>query len=175
MTLSPDSRAFANTEYWALINFGPKKKKEHDLNSTIFDNVVERIKEEEGFRSKPYEDHLGKLTIGFGTLLEDGISEEEAALLLRHRLLIAYNELKSTMDSHYQANLDEMPDDIQRVLLDLAYQMGVPRLMGFRKMFGALNALAYERAAHELLNSKYAEQTPARAERNANKIKSCAT
>lgn len=144
------------------------------MNSAIFDAVEERLVEEEGFRSKPYRDHLGILTIGIGTQIENGISEEEARLLLRHRLLQSYRELKDSLENLWMANLDEMPDTLQEALLDAAYQMGVPRLMGFKKMFGALNALAYERAAYELLDSEYAKQTPARAERNAQKIRSLA-
>ena len=47
--------------------------------------IIDDLKRDEGFRAKPYHDSEGKLTIGYGTLIEDGLSEEEAELLLNHR------------------------------------------------------------------------------------------
>ena len=51
----------------------------------LTEELVEEIKREEGFVPVVYLDNKGKKTIGYGTLLEDGISEVEAELLLRHR------------------------------------------------------------------------------------------
>ena len=136
------------------------------MNSAVFDNVVERLKEEEGFRAKPYDDHLGKLTIGYGTLIEDGISEEEAGYLLRSRLLKIQNEL---LDSEpYVIDLNEA---VQEILMDMAYNLGVPRLMGFKKMWEAIADKDWERAAIEILDSVYAGQVPYRAQRNAEKMR----
>lgn len=142
------------------------------MNSGVFEAAFERAKEEEGYSAEIYLCPAGKRTIGHGYNLEEGMSREEAALLLRHRLLIAYNELNDALDSYYQARLDLMPNEIQEVLLDVAYNIGVPRLMNFKKMFGALAQNDYERAADELLDSRYAEQVPNRANRNAQKIRS---
>ena len=48
-------------------------------------SVIDDLKRDEGFRAKPYRDSEGLLTIGYGTLIEDGITEEEAGILLGHR------------------------------------------------------------------------------------------
>lgn len=58
-------------------------------------------------------------------------------------------------------------DARQNVMIDLAYNLGLPRLLGFRKMLAALERQDYETASVELLNSLYAKQTGRRAKRNA--------
>lgn len=138
------------------------------MNSNIFEAVVERLKEEEGFRSKPYHDHLGKLTIGYGCLIEDGISEEEADYLLRRRLLSTVKELQ---DSEYGSLIEVLPQAATDVLMDMCYNLGMPRLLGFKKMWEALRLGRYEKAADELLDSVYARQVPNRANRNADKMR----
>lgn len=60
----------------------------------LTDEFVEEIKREEGFVPVVYLDSKGKKTIGYGTLLEDGISEAEAELLLRHRLAMMAGEIE---------------------------------------------------------------------------------
>ena len=42
----------------------------------------DQLKPDEGLVLTPYKDHLGFLTIGYGTLLENGLSEFECYLLL---------------------------------------------------------------------------------------------
>ena len=55
-------------------------------------------------------------------------------------------------------------------LREMAYQMGVPRVMGFKRMLAALERKDWQRAADEALDSRWAEQTPARAQRVALKM-----
>ena len=49
-------------------------------------SLIEYLKQEEGFRSKPYKDSEGVLTIGYGLNLSEGITRAEAEWLLRSRL-----------------------------------------------------------------------------------------
>lgn len=133
------------------------------------DELVEEIKREEGFVAKVYLDKKGKKTIGYGTLLEDGISEVEAELLLRHRLGLMAEELERSRVGEVYVNLKA---DARRALLDMAYNMGVPGLLGFRKMWAALAEGDYERAASEALDSVYARELPARAGRVAARMRS---
>ena len=55
----------------------------------------------------------------------------------------------------------------QEVIFDLAYQMGVGGLLRFKKMWAAIESGDFETAGVELLDSRYAKQTPNRAEKNA--------
>ncbi|MDE0332795.1 MAG: glycoside hydrolase [Nitrospinae bacterium] len=131
--------------------------------------LVEEIKREEGFVGKVYLDGKGKKTIGYGTLLEDGISEAEAELLLRHRLGLMAEELERSRVGEVYSNLKA---DARRALLDMAYNMGVPNLLGFQKMWAALAEGDYDRAASEALDSVYARELPARAGRVAERMRS---
>lgn len=116
------------------------------------------ITEHEGFRSKPYTCPAGKLTIGYGTNIQDGISKEEAKLLLDYRLEHKFAELALAMPVIHQL------DDVrQGVLLNMAYQLGVPRLLHFRKMWTHVHNSNWSKAADEMLDSKWAKQTPNRA------------
>ena len=72
----------------------------------LTDELVEDIKREEGFVAKVYLDGKRKKTIGYGTLLEDGISQAEAELLLRHRLGLMAGELERSRVGEVYANLE---------------------------------------------------------------------
>ena len=123
---------------------------------------------DEGLELKPYRCTEGKLTIGIGRNLDDrGITKAEAMMLLDNDIAIVRRELVAkTSDLWYL-----LPDDIHRALLNMAFNMGVPRLMGFKKMWAALKFSDYQRAADEALDSKWARQVGDRAERIATLIR----
>ncbi len=129
------------------------------------------LKRDEGFESKPYRDTEGKLTIGYGTLIEDGITEEEAELLLEHRMNRFQEELRNAMP---MSRLDwaDMPGSVRRAVYNMAYNMGVPRLLRFTKMWAALKEEDFETAACEVLDSEYGRKLTARANRVADMIRS---
>ena len=133
------------------------------------DELVEEVKREEGFVAKVYLDTKGKQTIGYGTLLEDGITEAEAELLLRHRLGLMAEELERSRIGDVYKNLQP---NAQRAVLNMAYNMGVPSLLGFKRMWAALREGDYEGAAAEALDSDYARELPARAGRVAGMMRS---
>ena len=131
-------------------------------------DVLKRLKQEEGFEAKVYLDGRGNKTIGYGTLLEDGITEEEATFLLQSRLNAMIRELESSsVDETFQ----RLPNGVAKAIVDMAYNMGVPRLMGFTKMWRYLSIKSWSEAALECLDSEYARELPQRAARNAAVIK----
>ena len=135
----------------------------------LTDELVEDIKYEEGFVPVVYLDNKGKKTIGYGTLLEDGISEAEAELLLRHRLGLMAGELERSRVGEVYRGLEQ---GVKNAVLNMAYNMGVPNLLGFEKMWAALAEGDYARAASEALDSVYARELPVRAGRVAERMRS---
>jgi len=125
--------------------------------------LVQRIMNHEGYRGEPYKDSLGKPTIGYGSLLP--ITKKEAELLLQHRLYNMMNELDSIVD------LSGIPSEKKDILYEMSYQMGVPNLLKFRKMWKALDRFDYNEASEEMLLSLWAEQTPNRANELAEQMK----
>lgn len=124
--------------------------------STIF--VKEWIKAHEGFQSHPYLDTVGKVTLGYGRNIDDnGISVDEAEYLLGNDIQRCIEEL-----SHYNWYVDQ-PIHVQNSLINMCFNLGINRLLGFKNMILALIEKDYTRAAIEALDSKWAHQVPRRA------------
>ena len=131
--------------------------------------VREILKQDEGEVLHAYQDHLGYWTIGYGRLIDKrrggGITQREAEFLLDNDISRVVEQLAARTDflSH--------PEEVQHALINMAFQLGVNGLMGFRKMWGHLALREYEAAADEALNSRWAQQTPERAKRVTNMIR----
>lgn len=143
------------------------------------DKIIQRLCFNEGIRLSPYFCTEGKLTIGVGRCLdtnplsdeeiafighdcrEKPITKDQAFYLLRHDIIDVKNKLDKNLP--WWKNLN---DDRQYVLIDMCFQLGLGGLLKFKKMLTYLSTGFYRQAAEELMNSKYARQTSARAERN---------
>ena len=121
-------------------------------------SVIDDIKRHEGFRSKPYKDTEGHLTIGYGLNLDAGITEEEAQMILEHRVRKIEFDLISRLP--YWNRLFTTRRD---VLINMAYNLGVEGLMKFKVTLSMIEAGIYEEAAKQMLQSKWAKQVGKRA------------
>lgn len=131
----------------------------------------------EGLRFRAYDDPIlgaSHPTIAVGHLiklpeeeylLEKELTMDEVMELLQNDIEIAITGAKKFI------NLEEHPDDIQETIVCLVFNMGLPRLRGFKKMKAALDAKDYVEASNQLLDSKYARQLPHRANDYAEKIR----
>lgn len=125
--------------------------------------LIDDIKQEEGFKGIVYKCTEGFDTIGYGTRLP--LSEKEAEMILEYRLNILKGNLLSSL---YMLDIDKKAWDI---LYNMVYQMGVKGVLNFKNMIKALEAKDYKRAGDEMLDSKWAKQTPARANRLSKAMK----
>jgi len=126
-----------------------------------------QITKHEGIELMPYRCSSDKLTIGVGHNIQDrGISHETAMQMLDEDIDICINELQQTV-SYW----DDLPERVQEALINLCFNMGISRLMAFKKTFGFLREGMYEKAADELLESRYANQVGQRAIDVANMIR----
>lgn len=126
-----------------------------------------KIRIEEGTRLDMYKCSQGKWTVGTGHNIEDnGISQAVADLMLDEDLAIAESDAKSLV-----SNFNNLSDNRKIVLVDMSFQMGKTRLSGFKRMIEAIEIGAWGVAAFEMLDSRYAEQTPNRANANAELMK----
>ncbi len=130
---------------------------------TDITKIAADLKRDEGLRLKPYHCSAGKLSIGFGRNLDDvGISEFEAECMLERDIHRAMDGLDAGV-SWWRL----MPSDWQRGLVNMAFNLGITRLLGFRKMLDALQNGDGQRASMECLSSRYAKQVGQRSERVA--------
>ncbi len=121
-------------------------------------DVYELIKRHEGLRLKPYADSLGHLTIGYGRALNiTGISKDEAEAMLRSDVASAEARL---LGLEWFRSLDEVR---RAALIDMAFNLGWRRLMGFTRFLAAIARGDFRTAASEMLASEWARQVGVRA------------
>ena len=118
--------------------------------------LIDNIKKSEGFVDHIYKDHLGKDTIGYGTLMP--LTEKECELLLIHRL----DKLKDEIFDK-KSIVALLSENRQDVIFEMCYQMGVRGVLNFKMMWKAIEQGDYKEASKQMLDSRWAEQTPQRA------------
>ena len=153
-----------------------KYRREHFLNMLV---------SHEGLRLEVYQDTLGVNTIGVGRNLDDrGITKDELDWMDYPTIEHVYSDGISEADAMYLAQNDvqiveeellaahpcvENLDAVrQLVLVDMAFNLGVPRLCKFKKMWNAIHEQKYDIAAKEMLDSRWANQVKSRAVKLAN-------
>lgn len=152
-----------------------------NINPEVRSYLLKNIKYFEGYEPKPYKDTQGIPTIGYGINLTDpaniefikkntpykvdqvlkgevNFSEKYASRYVDNKINNVYKEAKNL-----HPNLDSYPAPVQNVILDLGYNMGTTKLAGFKNFNSALQKGNYSKAAEELKNSNYYNQTGRRA------------
>lgn len=138
------------------------------MKQETFKQLKDHIKEYEGLSNVLYKCTSNKVSIGYGRNLEDvGISKDEAEYLLKNDIDIALDEVSEHFD------MPNLPEPAQIVLVDMCFNMGISRLLNFRNMIKAMEQDDWDKAADELLDSKYAAQTKRRDRMNASLLISC--
>ncbi len=129
--------------------------------------IVDILKKEEGFRAAPYYCSLGYPTVGYGFKIGNNsdplpkffLPKPVAEVWLQYEV----QEVEAAL-AGFTIGLNEVR---QAVLTSMCYQMGIKGLFGFKNMWKALTVQDFKLAAKEMLDSKWAKQTPARAKRHA--------
>jgi lysozyme len=127
--------------------------------------VFRRLLREEGERIFAYDDATGQrvrapqgnLTWGRGFNLDACGSSRLFDVMERE--LITQCEGDLTANLPWYPNLDSVR---QSVLLDVAYNAGVPHLLGFQKMLASVSTKDWQGARDQLLDSAAARQLPNR-------------
>ena len=126
--------------------------------------MIKELRRDEGVVAHAYQDHLGYWTIGVGRLVDKRrggrLRESEIDMLLSNDI----DEFASALDKHlpWWRSLDGVR---QRVLLNMAFNLGVNGLLGFKNTLAYVKAGNYEKAASNMLLSKWAKQVGNRAKR----------
>jgi lysozyme len=133
------------------------------MNPTTRQLARKLIMKHEEFRRNVYTDTTGNLTIGYGHALKlSSITQHAGEVILDDDLFwhaVHVPEAISFFNTLSPAR--------QAVLLDMSYNLGLQGLLEFHDMLEALKNGDYEKAADEMLNSKWAEQVKTRAKENA--------
>jgi len=128
--------------------------------------LTTQLNRDEGRKKAAYQDHLGFWTIGVGRLIDarkgGGLRDDEMDYMLRNDITDRIDALTRTLP--WFQNLD---DARKGVLLNMAFQLGTEGLLAFKNTLEKVRAGDYAGAASMMLQSKWATQTPERAQRLA--------
>ena len=130
----------------------------------MIDELVNDLKSDEGWRPSAYQDHLGFWTLGWGFLVDERKGGEIPVHIAEQWLAYLVSNKWGLLTAKHLWILDQ-PEDVQRALGNMSYQMGVGGVGKFKKMLSALQSGNRELAAKEALDSRWAIQTPERAKR----------
>jgi len=138
--------------------------------------LIEELKVDEGFIDEIYEDHLGFATFGVGHLILDNEPEFGKSVgtsVSNDRIRECLNKDIDIVCSELDRNAPwwrGLGDNRQRVLANMCFNLGYPRLSKFKKFIGAMQESDWETAAVEMLDSKWASQVGDRAIRLRNRV-----
>jgi lysozyme len=143
-----------------------------------YNELKERIKEHEGYRNTIYLDSLNKATIGYGHLVtsEDPykINQEYSKEELNAQFEADFQTAKAHTEKLINDNnVAELLFNAKCVLIEMVFQLGVGGVSKFKKMWSALQEQDYNKASIEMLDSRWAKQTPSRANSLASIMRSC--
>ena len=124
--------------------------------------IIEMLRKHEGVETHAYVDSVGKITLGVGRNIDKnggiGLSTDEIDYLLVNdverveaELLAAFNWYKMLGDARKDA------------IMDMCFNMGLPRFKKFKKALAGMAKGDYKTAAIEFLDSRWANQVGQRA------------
>jgi lysozyme len=122
------------------------------------DKLENMLIRHEGMKLKPYKCTAGKLTIGVGRNIEDnGITEAEARMMLRYDIEVSRSPL---LKFKWFTELNQARQD---AVINMVFNLGLPRFLKFKNTIACLQKHDYEGAATEMMNSGWAKQVKNRA------------
>ncbi len=144
------------------------------------DQLRDTLKIDEGVKYEIYNDHLGYPTFGIGHLVVESdeehgkpvgtpITEDRVNTVFDKDVAVMVDEAKKIFP-----DLDTLPEEAQQVIVNMTFNMGRPRLSQFKKFIAGVNAGDWNKAAVEMMDSRWAKQVGARAERLRDRIKALA-
>ena len=132
------------------------------------ERLKKQIKLNEGIRKTAYQDTLGNWTIGVGHLIK--LPDEEYLIDAKLNDLevdqIFITDLNQAIDDARKfIDANSIPDEAFEVVVDMAFNLGLPKLLKFKNFQQALREKDFVKASEEMLDSRWAKQLPNRSKR----------
>ena len=93
------------------------------------------------------------------------ITEDRCYILFQEDVQIAISGCMKIYN-----NWDDLPQEVQHILINMCFQLGQRGLSNFKQMGKAIEGSDWEKASVEMMDSRWAKQTPQRAERLKNRM-----
>lgn len=151
------------------------------MNTELLNELREELKIDEGVKYEIYLDHLSLPTCGIGHLIKETdpeygldvgtyIDEERVNELFDEDMKVTLDECTILYDNFYT-----LPDEAQKIIANMMFNLGRPRLSKFKLMKKAIDNNDFNEAANQMLDSKWAKQVPNRAERLVERMRNITT
>jgi lysozyme len=129
-----------------------------------------QLKADEGVRESAYPDSLGYITIGVGRLIDKRKGGRLRPAEIDYLLDNDIDELDAQLGKRLPW-LNTLSPARQQVLMNMAFNLGIDGLLGFKNTLGMIAAGDYASAADAMLKSKWAGQVGDRAKRLADMMR----
>mgnify|MGYP006237486899 FL=1 len=135
------------------------------------EKLREEIEYDEGSVNKIYLDHLGLATFGIGHLVTEWdeeygwevgtpVSEDRCNEVFDSDIQVVLSDCE-----HLYPDFDDLPEEVQRIIANMMFNMGRPRLSKFKGMKAGVDARDWQKAADEMVDSRWYRQVTKRADR----------
>jgi len=135
------------------------------------EQLREEIAEDEGCKFEVYLDHIGLPTFGIGALVKEGdpeygqpvgtpVDEERVRQRFNLDIAVTLDECRVLYD-----DFDDLPEECQHIIANMMFNMGRPRLSKFKGMKAGVDARDWNKAADEMVDSRWYDQVTNRAKR----------
>tara|TARA_R100000995_G_scaffold46605_1_gene22062 strand:- start:226 stop:672 length:447 start_codon:yes stop_codon:yes gene_type:complete len=146
------------------------------MQKETYDKLLQSVRKHEGYRNKVYLDTLNKRTVGVGHLCVEDFWEDNKEYEESFLMDILQKDLQNSIDGaeNLCKNLN-ISDDAKILIIEMVFQLGKNGVSKFRNMWKALaeNPPNYEEASIQMLDSRWAKQTPNRAKEMASHMAEC--
>ena len=135
------------------------------------DRLREELEIDEGCKYEIYLDHLGYPTFGIGHLITENDPEygwEVGASIDTVRVHEAFeSDIEGVLSdcSKLYSDFDDLPEEAQRIIANMMFNMGLTRLSKFKGMKRGVDAQDWNSAADEMVDSRWYDQVTNRADR----------
>ncbi len=144
------------------------------------DRLREEIAEDEGCKYEIYLDHLSLPTCGIGHLVLESdeeygkpvgtvVEQERVRKLFDLDIAVTIDECKVLY-----TDFDNLPEECQHIIANMMFNMGRPRLSAFKGMKAGVDARDWDKAADEMVDSRWYTQVPNRARRLVDRMRGLA-
>ena len=141
----------------------------------------DELKIDEGVKYEIYLDHLSLPTLGVGHLIKDTdpenglpvgtkIEEERVNELFDEDIQVTIQECK-----YLYNDFDDLPEEAQRIIANMMFNLGRPRLSRFLKMKQHVDNRDFVSASEEMKDSKWYRQVTNRAQRLCDRMANIST
>jgi GH24 family phage-related lysozyme (muramidase) len=142
------------------------------------DELRQEIQNDEGRVNSVYLDHLNLPTVGIGHLIKESDPEHGlpvGTVVDDERINELFDQdIKVTLSECEQlyGNFNDLPEEVQKILANMMFNLGRPRLSKFRKLCKAVADRNWQECAVQMEDSRWHKQVTNRANRLISRMKS---